>query len=355
MNIWESYPSSYREAEVQRICAAVQAGECVSVVGLSGAGKSNLLGFLANRQPIPAPRFLLVDGNRLAEPTPEALYQLIRRSLGGLEARQDPFEALEEAIEQWLADHQIALCLLLDRFDTLAEQPGNRSLNNLRALRDRYKYQLTFVTATRHPLAMNNEFAELVHANTLWLGPLSDSDARWNVQRYATRRGVQWDDAVIHALVAISGGYPSFLRAIYEAHALGASPGEIPTHPAVRARLDEFWSEHPDEETLRASGLLGHRLLVTGRVPLLNVDPASLTAKESLLLDYFLAHPEKVCDKEELIAAVWSEDQIYEEGIRDSSLAQLIRRLRQKIEPDASQPHFIQTVPGRGYRFRKES
>jgi energy-coupling factor transporter ATP-binding protein EcfA2 len=353
MNVWESYPGDYRAAEVRRICAAVQAGECVSLVGLSGAGKSNLLGFLAHRQPVPAPRFLLVDGNRLPEPTPEALFDLIRRTLGSREAQPDAFEALEEALDLWLEAQQTPLCLLLDRFDTLAEQPGNRSLDHLRALRDRYKYQLTFVTATRHPLGANNEFAELIHANTLWLGPLAERDARWSIDRYAARRGVQWGDEVAEALIALSRGYPSFLRAVCEAHALGARLEEIPAHPALRARLEEFWSEQPDEEALRASGLQGHPLLGAGRIPILTVDPASLTAKESLLLDHFLAHAGEVCDKDDLIAAVWPEDQIYEEGVRDSSLAQLIRRLRQKIEPDPSQPHFIQTVAGRGYRFRK--
>jgi len=58
-----------------------------------------------------------------------------------------------------------------------------------------------------------------------------------------------------------------------------------------------------------------------------------------------------VCEKDDLIRAVWPEDRIYEQGIRDDSLAQLVRRLREKIEPDPSNPRYIQTIPGRGYRF----
>ena len=50
--------------------------------------------------------------------------------------------------------------------------------------------------------------------------------------------------------------------------------------------------------------------------------------------------------------AVWPEDFIFEQGVRDDSLAQLVRRLRIKIEPDPSQPKYIQTVPGRGYIFK---
>ena len=56
MSVWDSYPANYRAREVQYIHTAVQAGECVAVVGLSGAGKSNLIGFLANCSPLAAPR-----------------------------------------------------------------------------------------------------------------------------------------------------------------------------------------------------------------------------------------------------------------------------------------------------------
>ena len=83
-------------------------------------------------------------------------------------------------------------------------------------------------------------------------------------------------------------------------------------------------------------------------------EDTELTAKEHLLLAYFLAHPEIVCEKDELIQAVWPEDRIFEEGVRDDSLAQLIRRLRMKIEADPSQPRYIHTVAGRGYRYKYE-
>jgi len=45
MSIWDSFPANYRSAEATVIRTAVKAGECAAVVGLSGAGKSNLLGY----------------------------------------------------------------------------------------------------------------------------------------------------------------------------------------------------------------------------------------------------------------------------------------------------------------------
>ena len=84
-------------------------------------------------------------------------------------------------------------------------------------------------------------------------------------------------------------------------------------------------------------------------------DIAQLTAKEHRLLQAFEARPGEVCEKDDLIRAVWADDKVFESGVRDDSLAQLVRRLRQKIEPDAGSPRYIQTVPGRGYRFVRQS
>jgi len=80
-------------------------------------------------------------------------------------------------------------------------------------------------------------------------------------------------------------------------------------------------------------------------------DTSQLTAKENLLFEYLRARSGEVCEKDDLIRAVWPEDEVYSHGIRDDSLAQLIRRLRIKIEPDPSNPRFIHTVTGQGYRF----
>ena len=58
-----------------------------------------------------------------------------------------------------------------------------------------------------------------------------------------------------------------------------------------------------------------------------------MTAKEQLLLAALRAHPNQVCDKDDLIRAVWPEDRIFMQGVRDDSLAQLaadcVRRWKQ--------------------------
>jgi hypothetical protein len=351
MTVWNTYPADYRAAEVHTLVAATQAGESASVIGLSGAGKSNLLGFLSNRVKAERCHFVLVDCNRLTEHTPEAFFRLTRRTLGSTAETSDELGLLDTAIERQLFEHGANLALLFDRFDDVADKASTSLFNNLRALRDGHKYRLTLVAATRHALRGHSELAELFYAHTIWLGPLSPGDARWTVARYAERKGLGWDDAIAQALIAVTRGYPALLRAACEAYADGAAPDTagLVSHPAVKARVEEFWSDNPTDEEVRRSGLQTLPLLMAERPA--TFDTGHLTAKEHLLLNHFQAHPGVVCEKDDLIRAVWPEDRIVEHGLRDDSLAQLVRRLREKIEPDPANPRHIHTVPGRGYRF----
>jgi hypothetical protein len=349
MAVWETYPASYRATEVSAILRALKAGECAAVIGLSGAGKSNLMGFLARRVTV-GPAFALVDCNRLAAIDAAGLFELLAEALGTAPDAATPVPAglrsLEKLVEARLREHPQGLCLLLDRFDAF----GPVATGNLRALRDAFKYRLTYVTAGRRPLDPGSELAELFFANTLWLGPLSRDDARWSVEAFAARHEERWDEATLESILTLSWGYPALLRAVCEAHYAGAAL-EVETlraHPAVKRRADEFWSDAPSPEDLRLSRLEGQPLLDISAP--LRVDPAGLTAAEQRLLDYLRGHSGAVCSKDDLIAAVWPEEAAA--GLRDDSLAQLVHRLREKVESNPAAPRRIQTLAGRGYRFQ---
>lgn len=345
MSLWATYPTHYREREVQAILTATRAGECVSIVGLSGAGKSNLLGFIAHTHA----ECVLIDYNRLTEN--ESPLRLIRRALGEIAVVEDELTALDALIGKRIGEPHPRLVLLLDRFGVAARRDAAIH-GQLRALRDAHKYALTYVTATRQPLDPHTELAELFFAHTFWLGPLNENDARWNITRYAERQGLAWDEATMRQLIEISGGYAAFLRAVCEAHAAGAplQTEALRAHPAVAARVEELLADQPSEEDLRKSGLDLTGFLKPVRSDS-KFDTTHFTAKELALFNYLHAHAKAVCAKDDLIKAVWPEDKIFEKGVRDDALAQLVRRLREKIEPDAAKPRHIQTVAGRGYRF----
>ena len=69
-----------------------------------------------------------------------------------------------------------------------------------------------------------------------------------------------------------------------------------------------------------------------------------LTPLENRLLRYLMINAGHVLSSEAIIAQVWG----LEGGDRDM-LRQVVSRLRRKIEPDPSQPTYIENVPGLGY------
>ncbi len=351
MTIWDSYPANYRHAEVEHMLAAVRAGECVAVTGLSGSGKSNLLDFLAHRVSQEALCWALVDCNRMEDASIAAFYRLILGVIGEPGTSGSSLADVSAAVARRLAQEKASFCILFDRFDALPAGITATIAGNLRALRDEHKYRLAYVIAARRPPAPQTELGELFFAHTLWLGSLSEEDARWSAHQFILRHGLDWDEGTIQQLIHLSGGYPAWLRAACEAHAGGAAldAASLRQHPAVQRRLAEFWADEPTPEMIAASKLQNNPLLST--VPQTEMDTSSLTAKEVLLLQYLQAHPAKVCEKDDLIRAVWPEDRVFLKGIRDDSLAQLVRRLREKIEADPSAPRLVQTVPGRGYRY----
>ncbi|MCM3399444.1 response regulator transcription factor [Oceanobacillus profundus] len=72
-----------------------------------------------------------------------------------------------------------------------------------------------------------------------------------------------------------------------------------------------------------------------------------LTAKEVGLMASFMRNPNQILSKETLFLNVWGED-FYG---ADNTLMVHIRRLREKIEDNPSDPSYILTVKGLGYRF----
>ena len=75
----------------------------------------------------------------------------------------------------------------------------------------------------------------------------------------------------------------------------------------------------------------------------------NLANKEFDLLLFLAQHPNVVYSKDTLFDKIWGEEAIGE----TSTVTVHINRIREKIEKDMSEPEFIETVWGAGYRFRR--
>ncbi|MCG7406899.1 response regulator transcription factor [Paenibacillus sp. ACRRX] len=75
-----------------------------------------------------------------------------------------------------------------------------------------------------------------------------------------------------------------------------------------------------------------------------------LTPKEYHMMRVFLEHPNMALTRDDLLNLVWGEDFVGDPKTVDVH----VRKLREKIEDDCSKPQLIETVWGRGYRWRKD-
>jgi len=74
----------------------------------------------------------------------------------------------------------------------------------------------------------------------------------------------------------------------------------------------------------------------------------NLTPTEFRLLVFLAQHPGQVFSRAQLIENVWGSDA---EFYDDKTVSVHIRRLREKIEAEPSDPSLVLTVPGLGYRL----
>lgn len=87
----------------------------------------------------------------------------------------------------------------------------------------------------------------------------------------------------------------------------------------------------------------------SSRVTTLDDVPVALTPREFDLLTFLVDHPGEAFSKRDLLRRVWGWD-----FGDDSTVMVHIRRLREKVEADPSDPRLVLTVRGLGYRFADE-
>ena len=72
-----------------------------------------------------------------------------------------------------------------------------------------------------------------------------------------------------------------------------------------------------------------------------------LTAKEFDLLWFLASHPRRVFSRDQLMESVWG----YTAALDTGTVTVHVRRLREKVEDDPSEPKYLETVWGIGYRL----
>jgi hypothetical protein len=309
---WETYPQTYRAREVRVLANWIRAGESGSVVGLAGAGKSNLLGFLCHQPHVMAERYLqgssfklalvLVDMNNLPGNDLSTLYRVILRSLyearvqlaaieeslpgkvqelyHKVEEKTDPFVSQSALREILLAvrERQARLVLAMDPFAPFCQAVTTQVLDNLRGLRDSFKTALSYIVGLRRELAYVRdpielgELYEILDTHVCWLGPMQADDARWVIHQVEQGMNRSFDGEQAERLIDLTGGYPALLRAASLWLAQSSPPPDMSAwerhllaEPSIQNRIKDVWQGLTGEEQAALSVLHSALSIVSGR------------------------------------------------------------------------------------------
>lgn len=124
------------------------------------------------------------------------------------------------------------------------------------------------------------------------------------------------------------------------------SPSELVAR--VKAHLSRYQrliGKEPQNDSIMVRGL---RIDQASRRVYVNNQEVSVTTKEFDVLTFFALHPNHVFSKEQLFERLWGFDSLGD----ISTVTVHIRKIREKIETDPSNPQYIETVWGAGYRFK---
>ena len=111
-----------------------------------------------------------------------------------------------------------------------------------------------------------------------------------------------------------------------------------------RVALEQMRNENNFREEIRSGefvlNLRNRSLMKAGK-------PIELTQVEFQLMEYFFCNPTTALDRGDILKHVWGDAYYGEEKIVDVN----IRRLRMKIEDEPSNPKYLTTVWGYGYKW----
>lgn len=292
---WEAYPDSYRTKEMKILASWIAAGESGSVVGLTGSGRSNLLGFLAHRVdalqsylPNKAIAVIPVDIYNLPTNDLSSFYRTILHAFYWVRdrfvsdiheiatnlylenrAEQDPFlpqRALYDLLLEF-QNQQIQVVLILNRFDRFCQTATPQMLNTLRGLRDSFKDTLCFIAGMLQeviylpdPTALGDMYV-LLDSHVCWVGAMTETDARQMLDRVLSTAANPPTEAEADTMLALSGRFPVLLKAIAQWWLMTPRPPTsmddwielLLAENNIQYRLARMWNGLTQEEQLALS------------------------------------------------------------------------------------------------------
>lgn len=304
-------------------------------------------------------------------------------------------ESVKKSLNK-ITEEKILPTIFFIRFDRLKEVVTSELFGNLQGLKDAANRKVSYVFTSFRGLTdmAPNVFTKSsisLFAENLYIRPAEKKDTKIIFETYSFRYKLSISSSLENSLFEIVDGYVQYLQlALISFHEAGVkfkNKKEIfdflSKDERIMLQSEELWESLESEEqsvllkiekgqkitsaerkktaylwdsgfvveteskNMVFSSLFSH-YLKQRQINKDNNSSVELSKKELLLFTFLKSKTGYVCEREEIIQAVWSE--VEEFGVSDWAIDRLVARLRVKLKSQNAK-FEIQTVKTRGYKM----
>lgn len=249
------YPETTRFTEIERILTFVKEGNSCELVGIPGAGRSNIFGLLAYNKKIRLKHlgenqkwfhFIPVDFSEIRKrPLSDAIKFLFLNLIDSLRQRQFEeefkntngifraslnlkdelvlFQGLKRAIDYLAIEKELTVVFLFDRFEEYIPMLTPEFFSDLRILRNRAKYRFSVVFSLNRPLeeliepALFADFYEYLAGHTMYLSLLDKPGLTFRKAYLEKVSGKTIEEALFKRILTATNGHAKLTKLSMEA------------------------------------------------------------------------------------------------------------------------------------------
>lgn len=263
------YPDTTRFEEIEKILTFVKEGNSCELVGIPGAGRSNIFGLLAYNKSVRMKHleenqkwfhFIPVDFSEIRKrPLSDAIKFLFLNLIDSLRERQFEeefkntngifraslnlkdelvlFQGLKRAIDYLAIEKELTVVFLFDRFEEYIPLLTSEFFSDLRILRNRAKYRFSVVFSLNRPLeeliepALFADFYEYVAGHTIYLSLLDRPGLTFRKAYLEKVSGKTIENELFEQILKTTNGHAKLTKLSMEA-VLATKPvaGSAPTN-----------------------------------------------------------------------------------------------------------------------------
>jgi DNA-binding winged helix-turn-helix (wHTH) protein len=339
-----------------------------------------------------------IEGSSLKEKTKEYIERLFLDSMQS----KDTFLTIENVKKSLaiITQENVLPTIFFIRFDRLKEVISSELFGNLQGIKDATNRKVSFVfTSYRGLIDLAPDVftgsSVVLFARNMYIRPAGKKDTKVIFDTYKERYKLIFPLALEASLFEVVDGYVQYLQlALISFHESGKTFKNkqeifdlLSRDERIMLQSEELWEnlnnteqsvlvkikkgqqisegEKKSASYLWDSGFITENSEISGEKPMIfsplfnyyleqrqisknNGSGIELSRKENLLFTYLKGKIGIICEREEIIQAVWPE--VEELGVSDWAIDRLVARLRVKLKSQNAK-FEIQTVKTRGYKM----